>query len=54
MEPIEVHVEALPVQQLQLCPACYLVVWHDEHGFQVRQGVPVKKNIQACGEPAEC
>lgn len=54
MEPIEIRVEALPLQHLQLCPGCYLVMWHDEHGFQVRQGVPIKKDIPVGSEPAEC
>jgi hypothetical protein len=43
MEPIEIAVEGLPLQQLQLCPACYLVTWSDEGGLHFRQGVPMKK-----------
>jgi len=43
MEPIDSAVEGLPLRQLRLCPQCYLVTWHDETGFQSRQGVPVKK-----------
>jgi hypothetical protein len=43
MEPIDIAVEDLPLRQLQLCPACYLVTWLDNTGFQSRQGVPVKK-----------
>ncbi len=50
MEPIESHVEGLPLERLQLCPGCYLVMWHDQDGFQVRQGVPVKDGANACGE----
>jgi uncharacterized protein with PIN domain len=42
MEPIESSVEGLPLQHLQLCPGCYLVVWRDLDGFQIRQGVPMK------------
>lgn len=42
MEPIESSVEGLPLEHLQLCPGCYLVVWRDQDGFQIRQGVPVK------------
>jgi hypothetical protein len=42
-EPIEVVVEGLPFEQLQLCPACYLVTWRDHEGFHVRQGSPVKQ-----------
>jgi hypothetical protein len=43
MEPIDIAVEDLPVRELRLCPACYLVTWLDDTGFQTRQGVPVKK-----------
>jgi hypothetical protein len=39
MEPIESHVAGLPLQKLQLCPACYLVMWSDQDGMHVRQGV---------------
>ena len=45
MEPIEIGVAGLPLKELELCPACYLVVWRDQGGFQVRQGVPMKKNV---------
>ena len=41
MEPIDPAMEGPDVEQLQLCPTCYLVMWKDETGFQVRQGVPV-------------
>ena len=40
MESIESAVEGLAIEDLQLCPRCYLVTWRDEHGFQIRQGVP--------------
>lgn len=43
MEPISIAVEGLPLRELRLCPECYLVTWTDASGFQVRQGVPVKK-----------
>jgi len=43
MEPIDNAVEGLPLRQLRLCPDCYLVTWLDDSGFQVRQGVPMKK-----------
>ncbi len=43
MEPIESGVEGLPLQDLQLCPRCYLVMWRDENGFQTRQGVPMNE-----------
>jgi hypothetical protein len=42
MEPIESGVEGPPLQELQLCPGCYLVMWRGEDGFQIRQGVPMK------------
>jgi hypothetical protein len=50
MEPIEIAVEGLPLQQLQLCPGCYLVMWSDQNGFHVRQGVPTKKGVEPAGE----
>jgi uncharacterized protein with PIN domain len=48
MEPIDIAVEDLPLRQLRLCPECYLVTWMDDSGFQMRQGVPMKK-----GQPSE-
>jgi uncharacterized protein with PIN domain len=42
MESIESSVEELPLEHLQLCPGCYLVMWRDPDGFQIRQGVPMK------------
>ena len=42
MELIDVPTDELPMQQLELCPSCYLVTWKDEQGFQCRQGVPMK------------
>jgi hypothetical protein len=61
MEPIDIGVEGLPLEQLQLCPACYLVTWNDENGLHARQGVPVKKGVSPhrepklpIGEPDEC
>jgi hypothetical protein len=50
MEPIENVVEGLPVQQLRLCPSCYLVTWRDENGFQSRQGVPMKPGSDVDGK----
>jgi hypothetical protein len=49
MEPIESVVEGLPLQGLQLCPNCYMVMWRDEDGFQVRQGVPMKPARRRAG-----
>ena len=60
MEPIDVEVEGLRVQELQLCPSCYLVTWSDQDGPHVRQGVPMKTGVHpgdlgwSAGEPEEC
>ena len=43
MEPIDNTIEDLPLRHLQLCPECYLLTYLDASGFQIRQGVPVKK-----------
>ena len=62
-EPIEVAVEGLPLEQLQLCPACYLVTWRDHEGFHIRQGSPVREGggdgpdrvLYACEQrPSSC
>jgi hypothetical protein len=65
-EPIEVGAEGLAVQELQLCPNCYLVTWTDDAGPHVRQGIPVDPAIDPLseadesrsmwlpGEPEEC
>jgi hypothetical protein len=42
MEEIDAAAEQPAVQQLRLCPDCYIVTWNDENGIQIRQGVPVK------------
>ncbi len=61
MEPIEIGVEGLPLEQLQLCPVCYMVTWIDQDGFHVRQGVPMEHGANPrseagplVGEPKEC
>jgi uncharacterized protein with PIN domain len=61
MEPIEVAVEELPIQELHLCPSCYLVTWSDGDGSHFRQGVPMNENPASrretnllVGEPEEC
>ena len=67
MEPIDIGVEGLPLQQLQLCPGCYLVTWSDQNGLHARQGVPMKPGDHThsdaspgsepgwlAGEPEEC
>ena len=50
-EPFEISVEVLPLEELKLCPACYLVTWRDQEGFHVRQGLPVKKGANSAIEP---
>jgi hypothetical protein len=64
MEPIDIDVEGLPLEQLQLCPDCYLVTWSDQDGLHVRQGVPMKPGAGpgndkhepgwVTGEPEQC
>jgi hypothetical protein len=61
MEPIETTAKGPQVQQLQLCPICYLVTWSDSASLHVQQGVPMKKDASpGCearwllGEPKEC
>ena len=44
MEPIEIAVEGLPIEQLRLCPDCYLVEWNDATGGHFDQGVPVPRD----------
>jgi hypothetical protein len=44
MEPIEIAVEGLPIEQLRLCPDCYLVEWSDATGGRMEQGIPVPKD----------
>jgi len=51
MEAVDIEVEELPIQQLRLCPGCYLVTWNDENGFQSRQGVPMKKGFGPDSDP---
>src|ERR1700694_515166 len=43
MEPIERGVEGPRIEQLQLCPDCYLVTWSDADGLHLQQGVPMKR-----------
>jgi len=67
MEPIDVEVEELHVENLQLCPNCYLVTWTDHDGIHLRQGLPVKNGLSVpndqtppqdhawmVGEPEKC
>jgi hypothetical protein len=44
MEPIEIAVEGLPIEQVRLCPDCYLVEWSDAKGSHIEQGIPVPKD----------
>jgi hypothetical protein len=61
MEQIAGDPEGPPLQDLQLCPGCYLVTWRDSQGLHLRQGIPVKKGDAAIsdvpwisGEPRKC
>jgi len=62
MEPIEAGLDGPQVQELQLCPHCYLVTWRDLQGPHFRQGVPVKPGVDprltigstSTGEPQDC
>lgn len=42
-ESIRTGAEGPPVENIELCPACYLVTWSDKDGLHLRQGTPVKK-----------
>ena len=50
-EAIEMGAEGLAVQELQLCPGCYLVTWTDDDGPHVRQGVPVRPGETLAANP---
>jgi len=65
MEPIDNGAEGPAVEQVQLCPQCYLVTYTDAHGLHLRQGVPMKDGTPssmgsggvptwAAGEPKDC
>lgn len=51
MEPIDTEPGGPSLDHLQLCPDCYLVLWIDEAGLQVRQGVPMKKDTAPVNAP---
>jgi hypothetical protein len=53
MEPIDIGVEGLPLPNLQLCLACYLVTWSDQSGLHFRQGIPVKNGMSPHSESIE-
>lgn len=38
MEEIENGFDELPLEQMRLCPSCYLVAWRDDAGEQFGQG----------------
>ncbi len=42
MEDIESPLAEAHLDQVRLCPGCYLVLWHDGSAIQTGQGVPVK------------
>jgi hypothetical protein len=61
MEPIEIAIEGLAVEQLRLCPGCYLVTWIDHDEYHVRQGVAMRRGfhfggerVWLTGQPKEC
>jgi predicted RNA-binding Zn-ribbon protein involved in translation (DUF1610 family) len=61
MEPIETGPDGPPMEHLQLCPGCYLVIWRDQDGVHTQQGVPMEKGHSSrgvagrlAGEPEEC
>jgi hypothetical protein len=51
MEPIDSPPDGPALAHLQLCPHCYLVMWRDENGMHVRQGVPMKEGFDPGAEP---
>lgn len=53
-EPIEVAMDGPRLQQLQLCPACYVVTWLAEDGFHVTQGLPMKDGAIADQDTLYC
>jgi hypothetical protein len=58
MEPIDNGADGPAVEQVQLCPQCYLVTWTDGNGLHLRQGVPMKDGAPVptwmAGEPKDC
>jgi len=50
MESIEIGVQVLALEQLRLCPGCYLVTWIDHNERHIRQGVAMKKGFHFSGE----
>jgi hypothetical protein len=41
MEEIATSPEQASLHQVQLCPACYLVIWNGFDGQHFAQGIPV-------------
>lgn len=55
MEPIEIGVAGLHLEQLRLCPDCYLVAWNDRNGAHAEQGIPVPKDqVPLAPKKGEC
>ncbi len=56
MEPIDVAVEGLHIEELRLCPNCYLVAWNDQSGMRTEQGIPMPKGYlpQSAPKKGEC
>jgi hypothetical protein len=49
MEAIDSDPEGPNLQELQLCPTCYIVTWSDADGLHLRQGVPMKDGVPVSG-----
>jgi uncharacterized protein with PIN domain len=62
MERIQTSAEGPQVEELLLCPKCYLVTWRDQDGIHVRQGVAMNRGDQRppaaspwmTGDPKDC
>jgi hypothetical protein len=61
MESIDTCPGAPSLQQIRLCPNCYLVMWSDQTGLHIRQGVPMGKSVKTplertgwSSDPKEC
>jgi len=42
-EPIETGAERSQMREMYLCPSCYLLMWSDNQGLHIRQGIPMNK-----------
>jgi hypothetical protein len=60
MERIETNAEGPKVEELQLCPKCYLVTWSDQDGLHFRQGFAMNRTQPSTaspwlsGDPKDC